>query len=80
MMNQDNLPVWAKILLSIRVDDGVQAIHSEPRQDAGSSNRETEVSEQMGPERSAMVFGTDKLGVTWSWRELLRPVASEFNS
>jgi hypothetical protein len=79
MTNQDNLPVWAKILLGLPVNDGGPTAHSERQQNLSSGKREGGSSEDNGTERNVM-FAAAPLHSKRRWQTLLRPAESEFNS
>jgi|GEM_PF-3282246 hypothetical protein len=77
MTNQDNLPVWAKILLGIPAEESALPHPAETEEPANSSKREANPSEAAVMEQSAIVFGTGTRKHKWNWATAFCPAARE---
>jgi hypothetical protein len=80
MTNQENLPVWAKILLGIPTEDTVLPAPPEREEKANSSQRESAPSEPAAMEQSVIVLGRSKRERKWDWKTALCPCTREANS
>lgn len=80
MTNQDNLPVWAKILLVIPVEDAVLPIPTDIDEQPNSGNRGVVPSKAAASEQSVFAFGTRSLGRKRRWKPALCPTPCEANS
>ena len=79
MTNQDTLPVWAKILLGIPVNESALPNHGEREEQQNSSQREAEVSELAQTEQTVRVYNSKQRERKWSWHGGLCPTAREAN-
>ena len=77
MTNQDSLPVWAKILLGIPVNESALPNHGEPQEPENSSKREAQVSELAQTEQTVRVYNSKQR--KWNWKGGLCPTAREAN-
>ena len=80
MTNLENLPVWAKILLSIPVSNAASADHFEGQPNATSRQQGSVPSDAGGTKPSATLFGADSLDRQWRWQVVLRFAPNEFSS
>ena len=72
MTNQESLPVWAKILLGIPVNDEMHPDPTEGKEPAGRS-------ESAAMEQSVIAFGEAGRERKWNWKTALCPSAREAN-
>jgi len=79
MTKQDNLPVWAKILLGVPVNEAEQSNHPEVDQLGSSRDRNAAQSGPAITEQSVVVFGSGKHHRKWNWKSALCPSAGEAN-
>ena len=77
MANQDNLPVWAKILLGIPVN-GV-AMPQPDVAEAGSTQRDAVMPAPAVMEQRTIVFCSGKRKAKLNWKATLCPSAREAN-
>ena len=79
MTNQESLPVWAKILLGIPVNDDLQPDRTEGKEPANSSQREAGASGSATLKQSVIAFGEAGRERKWNWKTALCPSAREAN-
>jgi hypothetical protein len=79
MTSQDNLPVWAKILLGVSLNEAELSNHSAMDQPEGSCNRDAHQSEPTIAEQNIVVFDAGKHPRKWNWKSALCPSAGEAN-
>ena len=79
MTNQDNLPVWAKILLGIAVNESTLPNHGEREEQDNSSQRKAQVSELAQTEQTVRVYNPNQRERKWSWKGGLCPTTREAN-
>ena len=79
MTNQESLPVWAKILLGIPVNDEIQSDRTDGKDPANFSKREAGRSESAAMEQSVIAFGEAGREPKWNWKTALCPSAREAN-
>ena len=79
MTKQENLPVWAKILLGVPVNEAELSNHPEVDQMENSCNRSAAQSGPTIAEQSVVVFGSAKHHRKWNWKSALCPSAGEAN-
>jgi hypothetical protein len=78
MANQDNLPVWAKILLGIPVNDAAPN-PADVEEQVNSSKREASVAEFAQADQTITVYNPNQWGRKWSWRGAFCPATREAN-
>ena len=79
MTSQDNLPVWAKILLGVSLNDAELSNHSEMDQPESSCNGNVAQSDPTIAEQNIVVFDAGKHPRKWNWKSALCSSGGEAN-
>ena len=77
MNSQVHLPVWAKILLDIPVQEEILTQYSKQQPQGHSSRREASLPEVGTMERSATILRRTDSEWKWRWQNVLRPIPEE---
>jgi hypothetical protein len=77
MTSLENLPVWAKILLGIPVNDAVLPKREEPEEQANSSKREVSVYEFAQTEQTGTAYNRNQWESKWNRRGGFWPAMRE---
>lgn len=80
MTNQDNLPVWARILLGLPPDDAVLPNHAELEEKVTPNQREASPAKPAAMEQSVRTFDAGQRARKWSWKTAFCPATREANS
>ena len=80
MANQNDLPIWARILLGIPISDADSSDQSDARRPASDCQGRRHGCESDASEQCVLVFNLAAKHSPWCWGAALGPVIREFQS
>lgn len=78
MANQNDLPIWARILLGIPVSEAEASDGSESESQARERERRPECCRSSTKEQTVLVFNPLADNRNCCWQTMLRPIRREF--